>query len=45
MTIYDKTANTKEITRRIENCRQTGGEALDLSHLYMTEIPVEKESK
>jgi len=41
MSIYDKTPNRKEIAKRIENCRLAGGRELDLSRLYMTEIPVE----
>ena len=33
--------DTQEIKRRIEDCRLNGREALDLSHLYMTELPPE----
>ena len=44
MTIYEKVPNAKEISRRMENCRREGGEILDLSSLYMTELPAEIES-
>ena len=34
----------KEIARRMENFRLNGGDVLDLSHLYMTELPLEIKS-
>ena len=43
MRIYHDMPNTKEIEARIEHCRLSGAEALDLSHLYMTELPAEIE--
>ena len=36
---YDNAPNEKEILKRIENCRLTGGKVLDLSRLCMTELP------
>ena len=41
--MFDHVPNRKEIARRIENCRLNGGEVLDLSNLYMMELPAELE--
>ena len=39
MSIRDHVPDKKEISKRIENCRRAGEKALDLSHLYMAELP------
>jgi len=39
--VYDNAPDKKGILKQIENCRLTGGKILDLSHLYLTEIPDE----
>jgi Leucine-rich repeat (LRR) protein len=44
MDIYDNITDTEEIASRIENCRCSGGQVLDLSALDMKELPAEAES-
>jgi len=39
--MFEHVPNKKEIARRIEDCRLAGGEVLDLSYLYITELPEE----
>jgi len=39
MSVFDHIQNTKEILRRMENCRRSGDKVLDLSNLYITELP------
>jgi len=41
LSAYDNAPDGKGIIKRIENCRLTGGKILDLSRLYMTELPDE----
>jgi Leucine-rich repeat (LRR) protein len=39
--MFDHLENVKEIERRINECRLSGGGKLDLSHLYIAKVPAE----